>query len=42
MPRQVARDLDNQSLKVHAKGGSAHIEELTIHEIQSIWPSTGL
>jgi len=38
MPMQHVRDLSNKSLKIYAKGGSAHIEELTIHEIKSIWP----
>jgi sucrose-6-phosphate hydrolase SacC (GH32 family) len=38
MPMQAGRDLDNKSLKIYSKGGNAHIEELTIHEIKSIWP----
>jgi len=38
MPMQAVRDLDNKSLKIYSKGGNAHIEELTIYEIESIWP----
>jgi fructan beta-fructosidase len=38
MPMQAVRDLDNKSLKIYTKGGSAEIEELTIYEIESIWP----
>ena len=38
MPMQAVRDLDNKSLKVYAKGGTAHINTLTIHELKSIWP----
>ena len=38
MPMQAVRDLDNKSLKIYSKGGNAHIEELTVHEIKSIWP----
>ncbi len=38
MPMQAVRDLNNKSLKIYAKGGSAHIEELTVYEIESIWP----
>jgi sucrose-6-phosphate hydrolase SacC (GH32 family) len=38
MPMQHVRDLNNKSLKIYAKGGTAHIEKLTVHEIESIWP----
>jgi sucrose-6-phosphate hydrolase SacC (GH32 family) len=38
MPMQAVRDLSNKSLKVYAKGGSARIEELTVHEVERIWP----
>jgi sucrose-6-phosphate hydrolase SacC (GH32 family) len=38
MPMQAVRDLNNKSLRIYAKGGSAHIEKLTIYEIESIWP----
>jgi len=38
MPMQAVRDLSNKSLKIYAKGGNAHIEELTVYEIKSIWP----
>jgi sucrose-6-phosphate hydrolase SacC (GH32 family) len=38
MPMQAVRDLDNKSLTIYTKGGSAEIEELTIYEIESIWP----
>jgi sucrose-6-phosphate hydrolase SacC (GH32 family) len=38
MPMQAVRDLSNKSLKIYAKGGSARIEELTIHEVERIWP----
>jgi sucrose-6-phosphate hydrolase SacC (GH32 family) len=38
MPMQAIRDLDNKSLKIYSKGGNAHIEELTVYEIKSIWP----
>ena len=38
MPMQAVRDLSNKSLKIYAKGGTAHIEELTVHEVKSIWP----
>jgi fructan beta-fructosidase len=37
MPMQHVRDLNNKSLKIYAKGGTAHIEELTIYEMKSIW-----
>jgi hypothetical protein len=35
---QAIRDLGNRSLKIYAKGGAARIEELTVHEVKSIWP----
>jgi sucrose-6-phosphate hydrolase SacC (GH32 family) len=38
MPMQAVRDLDKKSLTIYTKGGSAEIEELTIYEIESIWP----
>ena len=38
MPIGVTPDNDNKSLKVFSKGGSAHIEELTVYEMKSIWP----
>jgi sucrose-6-phosphate hydrolase SacC (GH32 family) len=38
MPMQAVRDLDNKSLKIYSKGGNAHIEEMTVYEIESIWP----
>jgi len=38
MPMQAVRDLSNKSLKIYAKGGAANIEELTVHEVKSIWP----
>jgi sucrose-6-phosphate hydrolase SacC (GH32 family) len=38
MPIGVTPDDDNKSLKVFSKGGSAHIEELTVYEMKSIWP----
>ena len=38
MPMQHVRDLNNKSLKIYAKGGTANIEELTVHEIKPIWP----
>ena len=38
MPMQAVRDLDNKSLKIYSKGGNAHIEELTVYEVKSIWP----
>jgi fructan beta-fructosidase len=38
MPMQAIRDLGNRSLKIYAKGGAARIEELTVHEVKSIWP----
>ncbi len=38
MPMQAVRDLNNKSLKIYSKGGSAHIEELTVYEVKSIWP----
>jgi len=38
MPMQAVRDLDNKSLKVYAKGGSAKIEKMTVNEVKSIWP----
>ena len=38
MPMQAVRDLDNKSLKIYSRGGNAHIEELTVYEVKSIWP----
>ena len=38
MPMQALPFVDDKSLRVYAKGGGAHIEELTVYEIQSIWP----
>jgi len=38
MPMGAVRDLNNKSLKIYAKGGTAHIEELTVHEMEPIWP----
>jgi fructan beta-fructosidase len=38
MPMQAVRDLDDKSLKIYSKGGDAHIEELTVYEVKSIWP----
>jgi fructan beta-fructosidase len=38
MPMQAVRDLDNKSLKVYAKGGSAKIEKMTVNVVKSIWP----
>jgi sucrose-6-phosphate hydrolase SacC (GH32 family) len=38
MPIGVTSDDDNKSLKVFSKGGSAHIEELTVYEVKSTWP----
>ena len=38
MPMQAVRNLNNKSLKVYAKGGSAHIQKLTVHELKRIWP----
>ncbi|MHC4133315.1 MAG: GH32 C-terminal domain-containing protein [Planctomycetota bacterium] len=38
MPMQAVRDLDNKSLKIYSKGGNAHIKELTVYEVKSIWP----
>ena len=38
MPMQAVRDLDDKSLKIYSEGGSAHIEELTVYEVESIWP----
>ncbi len=38
IPIQAVRDLDNKSLKIYSKGGNAHIEELTVYEVKSIWP----
>lgn len=38
MPMQAVRDLSNTSLKVYAKGGSAKIEALSVHEVNPIWP----
>ena len=37
MPCRLRADDDNKSLKVFSKGGSAHIEEMTVYEIESIW-----
>jgi fructan beta-fructosidase len=36
MPMQAVRDLNNESLKIYSKGGSAHIEKLTVYEMKSI------
>ena len=41
MPMQANRDLSNESLKFYAKGGTAHIKELTVHEMNSIWNTAG-
>ncbi|MHC4951590.1 MAG: GH32 C-terminal domain-containing protein, partial [Planctomycetota bacterium] len=38
MPMQAVRDLDDKSLEMYVKGGSASIEEMTIYEMKSIWP----
>jgi len=37
MPMPAYRDLSNESLRIYAKGGTAHIEKLTIYEMESIW-----
>ena len=37
MPMQAVRDLNNKSLAIYAKGGSAHINEMTVHKVKSIW-----
>jgi sucrose-6-phosphate hydrolase SacC (GH32 family) len=37
MPMQAVRDLDDKSLDIYVKGGSANIEEMTIYEMKSIW-----
>jgi sucrose-6-phosphate hydrolase SacC (GH32 family) len=38
MPMQAVRDPSNKSLKIYAKGGAAHVEELTVHKLKPIWP----
>ncbi|MHC5061357.1 MAG: GH32 C-terminal domain-containing protein [Planctomycetota bacterium] len=38
MPMQAVRDLDDKTLDIYVRGGSANIEELTIYEMNSIWP----
>jgi sucrose-6-phosphate hydrolase SacC (GH32 family) len=38
MPMQAVRNLNNKSLKVYAKGGTAHINSLSVHELSGIWP----
>jgi sucrose-6-phosphate hydrolase SacC (GH32 family) len=38
MPMQAVRDLEDKSLRIYSKGGSALIEELTVYEMKSIWP----
>ncbi len=38
MSMQAVRDLDDKSLDIYVKGGSANIEEMTVYEIKSIWP----
>jgi fructan beta-fructosidase len=38
MPMQAVRDLEDKSLNINSKGGSARIEELTVYEMKSIWP----
>jgi fructan beta-fructosidase len=37
MPLQAVRDLKDQSLSIYSKGGDAHIEQLTVYEMNSIW-----
>ena len=37
MPMQAVRDLNNKSLSIYSKGGTAHIDELTVYEMKSIW-----
>ena len=38
MPMHAVRDLDDKSLEIYVKGGSASIEKMTIYEMKSIWP----
>lgn len=37
MPMQAVRDLSNKSLEIYAKGGAAHVKQMTVHEMKSIW-----
>ena len=37
MPMKAVRDLNNKSMKIYAKGGTAHIKKLIVHEMNSIW-----
>ena len=39
MPMGVIVPQDNLSLEVFAKGGSAKIHSLQVHELKSAWPS---
>ena len=41
MPMQAVRDLNDTSLSIYSKGGNAHIEELTVYEMKSIWTTSG-
>ena len=37
MPMKAVRDLENQSLEVFARGGSAKVNTLEVYELKSIW-----
>ncbi len=41
MPMQAVRDLNDKSLSIYSKGGNAHIEQLTVYEMKSIWRTSG-
>jgi hypothetical protein len=36
----AVRDLEDKSLRIYSKGGNAHIEQLTVYEMESIWQPT--
>jgi len=41
MPMQAVRDLKDKSLSIYSRGGNAHIEQLTVYEMKSIWRTSG-
>jgi sucrose-6-phosphate hydrolase SacC (GH32 family) len=41
MPMQAVRNLDDQSLRIYSKGGNAHIKQLIVYEMNSIWRTAG-
>jgi sucrose-6-phosphate hydrolase SacC (GH32 family) len=41
MPMQAVRDLEDKSLYIYSKGGIAHIRELSVYEMNSIWKTDG-